>query len=89
MKFLMNLKDFSYSTPQFALIKHSPFKYSIFQRQELENLELKWMSQYLQQAIHTDFADGEKNISMKNVIKRCKSLEQYLLIKFSNTLTYY
>ena len=30
------------------------------------------MSQYLQQAIHTDFADGEKNISMKNVIKRYK-----------------
>ena len=33
------------------------------------------MSQCIWQAVHTDFDDGAKNISMKNVIKGAKSLQ--------------
>ena len=40
MTFLINLQDFLYLALQFTLIKHAPFKYSIFQGQELQNLEL-------------------------------------------------
>ena len=36
----MNLKHFLKLTPQQALMKHAPRKYSIFQRQELQNQEL-------------------------------------------------
>ena len=36
----MNLKDFLDSTPQFTLMKHTSRKYSIFQSQELQSLEL-------------------------------------------------
>ena len=35
---------------------------------------LKWISQYIKQAVHTNFADSN-NISMKNVIKRVKSVK--------------
>ena len=38
------------------------------------------MGQYIWIAVHTDYADGAKNIRMKYVIKRPKSIKQNLSI---------
>ena len=40
---------------------------------------LKLISQYIQQAIHTDVADGMQYINMKNVIKCVKSVKSSML----------
>ena len=45
--FLMNSKDFLYLSPQFTLTKYVPLKYSIFQRQELQNLKTLLKSNFL------------------------------------------
>ena len=33
------------------------------------------MGQYIYQAAHSNFTDGAKNVTMKNVIKRAKSVK--------------
>ena len=55
------------------LLKRSSFLLFIF-RNAYSFLSLNWIDRYIEQTVHTDFADGAKNITTKNMIKHANSV---------------